>query len=374
MKLSFVYPMYDENGDIETVIRSSHRVGKAACEAFEIIVVNDCSTDGSGESVEGLKAEFPESRVIHHRQNRKLGGSLKTAFAAVTMDWVLYMDSDLPVAFEDVERVLRIVPDGVDMVSGYRLGRAKGILREAQSWGYSGVLRTLFGLRVRDVNFAFTLFRRELVAEPLQSEGSFIDAEMLLRAQMLGYDIRQAGLPYHMRKAGQSTLGSPKVIPKLLREMLAFRWKKWKGRSPVPREVIFNADDFGLCASINEGIIAGHQRGFRALQRLALLSTCRLGKLQIIRSNVLNCDDFLSVTHAGRWNVRNLHEQITSLPPGVTEICCHPRSETAAETACNWGYETREEFEALTSEDIRRALKEQKVRVTTFRERFLMPS
>ena len=430
------------------------------------------------------------------------------------------MDSDLPVSFEDTERVLRVVPADVDMVIGYRLGRAEGLFREVQSWGYNAMLRTLFGLRVRDVNFAFKLFRRELVAEPLQAEGSFIDAEMLLRAQMKGYNMRQVGLQYHVRKAGQSTLGSPKVIPKLLKEMLTYRWKSWKGRGPAPREVIFNADDFGLCESINAGVIASHQRGvvrsaslivtgdafdaavayakknpaldlglhfslcggkpvcdpaqvpslvksdgvfpsnyadflkrylsgrinlddverefraqfhkahaagltishldshqhlhvlpsilrivvklaeenniiavrypheralsylsglfsrrlFRTMERMALSLTCQFSKFQIIRSNVLNCDHFLGVTHAGRWNIRNLHEQIESLSPGVTEICCHPRSEPATEAAYDWGYATKEELEALTSDEIQRTLDEQKVRVTTFRERFIIPA
>ncbi|MFO1484544.1 MAG: ChbG/HpnK family deacetylase [Verrucomicrobiaceae bacterium] len=257
MRVSFVYPMFNEIGNIERVIRSTHAVARRALDEFEIIVVNDASTDGCGELAESLRAEFPELRVLHHDRNRKLGGALKTGFGAARMDHVLYMDSDLPVAFEDVERVLRELRGDPAMVVGYRMGRNESAYRHVQSWIYNRILRLFFGLRVRDVNFAFKLFRRELVAEPLRSEGSFIDAELLLEATRRGWRIDQIGLHYHVRQAGVSTIGGPGVVPRIIRELRDYRRTRWRG----DRQVIFNADDFGLCGSINEGVIAAHESG-----------------------------------------------------------------------------------------------------------------
>lgn len=257
MRLSFVFPMFNEMGNIERVIRSTHEVARRTLEEFEIIVVNDASTDGCGELAEELRTEFPELRVLHHERNRKLGGALKTGFAAARMDHVLYMDSDLPIAFDDVERVLRAQTRAPDMLIGFRVGRVENMYRVVQSRIYNTLLRTLFGLRVRDVNFSFKLFRRELVAEPLHSEGSFIDAEMLLEATRRGWFIAEVGLDYHVRQAGTSTIGGPGVVPKLLREMGDYRRTRWRGE----RRVIFNADDFGLCPSINAGVFAAHQNG-----------------------------------------------------------------------------------------------------------------
>jgi len=257
MKISFVFPMFNEIGNIERVIRSTHDVARRIVDEFEIIVVDDASTDGCGELAEKMRAEFPELRVLHHERNRKLGGALKTGFAAARMDYVLYMDSDLPVAFDEVERVLVEERNGSEMVVGYRVGRAENIYREVQSRVYNVLLRVLFGLRVRDANFAFKLFRRELGLQPLRSEGSFIDAELLLEAAHRRWSIREVGLHYHVRQAGTSTIGGPRVVPKLLREMLDYRRTRWRGE----RQVIFNADDFGFSDCVNTGVIAAHEGG-----------------------------------------------------------------------------------------------------------------
>ena len=257
MTISFVYPMFNEIGNIERVIRCTHEVAQRTTDGFEIIVVDDASTDGCGELAERMRTEFPELRVLRHERNRKLGAALKTGFAAARMDYVLYMDSDLPVAFDEVERVLVEKPDTAGMIIGYRLGRAENVYREMQSRIYNALLRSVFGLRVRDVNFAFKLFRRELVFEPLRSDGSFIDAELLLEATRRQWSIHQVGLKYHVRQAGVSTIGGPGVVPKLLQEMIAYRRTRWRGE----RRVIFNADDFGLSDSVNAGVIAAHSAG-----------------------------------------------------------------------------------------------------------------
>ena len=73
LKVSFVYPMYNEIGNIEKVIRSTHALGVKMLEDFEILVVDDCSADGCGALADRLGEEFMEVRVIHHEQNRKLG-------------------------------------------------------------------------------------------------------------------------------------------------------------------------------------------------------------------------------------------------------------------------------------------------------------
>lgn len=257
MKISFVLPMFNELGNIERMVRSTHEVATRTVDEFEIIVVDDASTDGSGELAERMRAEFPELRVLHHHENRKLGGALKTGFAAARMDYVLYMDSDLPVGFDEVERVLSEPRDKSDMVIGYRVGPAENIYREVQSRLYNTLLRAVFGLRVRDANFAFKLFRRQLVTQPPRSEGSFIDAELLLEATRRRWPIREVGLHYHVRQAGTSTIGGPGVVPKLLREMLHYRRTRWRGE----RRVIFNADDFGFSESVNAGIAQAHEGG-----------------------------------------------------------------------------------------------------------------
>ena len=516
MKVSFVYPMFNEVGNIEEVIRSTNSLASRSLSDFEIIIVNDGSTDGSGELCESMRAKYPKLRVLHHERNRKLGGALKTGFAAAYMDYVLYMDSDLPVTFDDVEKALRETKPGEDMVIGFRVGRVEGVYRNVQSWVYNALLYLVFRLQVRDANFSFKLFRRDLLSfATLRSDSSFIDAELLLEARRCRYAIREIGFRYHVRRAGKSTIGGPRVIPRLLHDMLRYWCEFPRKVSPQQRYVIFNADDFGLCPSINAGVIESHERGvvraasviatgdafedaanfarnnpsldigahlslcdgkpvsdamdipslvskegrfhnnyidfvasylcgrishreierefraqiakiravglpishldshqhlhalpgiyrivfrlaeengirairhpherpawrelmnfrvFRALQRYALSLTLRKARRGIPPSRVQGADHFFGVMHAGRWNNKTLRETIEALPPGVTEICCHPRSEPADEPGYDWSYKFREELDALTSEELRATLKRESVSLTFFSERFL---
>ena len=121
--MSFVYPMFNEKDNIETAVRQSLRIGPRLAREVEIVIVNDASTDGSEEIADCcLSREHPEVRVIHHEKNRRLGGALKTGFAAAWKDWILYIDSDLPV---DLNEALGAVPmtAKADMVIGWRRTR-----------------------------------------------------------------------------------------------------------------------------------------------------------------------------------------------------------------------------------------------------------
>jgi len=232
--LSFVFPMFNEIGNIENCVAQALVIGRQITERLEIVVVDDASTDGSGALADALARRHPEVRVLHHPQNRKLGGALRTGFAAATQDWVLYMDSDLPVDMNDTFRALPLTRTA-DMVIGNRQGRAEGIRREVMSWGYNNLIRMLFGLKVRDINFAFKLFRRAILDQiTLQSEGSFIDAELLVETHRAGFVIAELPIQYHPRVAGVSTLASSSVVITILRELRAYRRAARSRPVPMP--------------------------------------------------------------------------------------------------------------------------------------------
>ncbi len=181
--LSIVLPMYNEKDNIRTAVAESVRVGYRMARDLEVIVVDDASTDGSGEIAEDIAAAESEVRVIHHPTNRKLGGALKTGFAAAGKQWILYIDSDLPIRMDDAIGALALVHDA-DIVIGWRKSRAESWRREVMSKAYNRLIRRVFALKVRDVNFAFKLFKTSFLKNiVLVSEGSFIDAELLLEMQ-----------------------------------------------------------------------------------------------------------------------------------------------------------------------------------------------
>lgn len=240
--LSFVLPMYNEKDNIEKMVEVTLGLGRRVARRFEIVIVDDASTDGSGAIADRLAEAHPEVRVLHHPVNRKLGGAIRTGFGAAAMDYVLYMDSDLPIDMDEAPPAFEMIA-GADMVIGYRLGRAEGPRRAFISWVYNRMIRLLFGLKVKDVNFAFKLFRREILDRvSLRSEGSFIDAELLIETRRHGYRIKELGLNYYPRVAGVSTLSGTGVIVKILGEMAAYIANRGHGvpvsqTSPVKAEV-----------------------------------------------------------------------------------------------------------------------------------------
>jgi glycosyltransferase involved in cell wall biosynthesis len=229
--LSIFFPMYNEEENI------LHAIGAAteACQnlladgqisTYELLIVNDASTDRTAEIADRLVTEDDRVRVIHHPVNRKLGGSMKTGFASAAGDLVLYSDADLPFDMAEVAKALRVQRlYEADIVSAYRLDRTgEGYLRAVYTFFYNNLIRAFFGVRMRDVNFSFKLVKRSLLDSiPLKSEGSFIDAELLIRAVRNNRRIVQFGTDYFPRVRGTSTLASPGVIFTILKEMWQLR-------------------------------------------------------------------------------------------------------------------------------------------------------
>ena len=175
-------------------------------------------------------------RVVHHPKNRKLGGSVKTGFSESKGDLVLYTDADLPFDMAEVKRACRLLRIyEADLVSAYRFDRTgEGFQRVIYSAIYNLLVRVVFGVRVRDVNFAFKLVRRSVLdGMTLTSEGSFIDAELVIRTVRSGKRMVQFGVDYFPRTRGVSTLSSPTVIVKILQEMmhLSKRASQHRGRA-----------------------------------------------------------------------------------------------------------------------------------------------
>src|SRR6478609_6263709 len=234
------FPMWNEEEYIERALESAREACRTLIDAgeiaeYELLVIDDASTDLTGAIADRIAAADPQVRVVHHPKNRKLGGSIKTGFAAATGDLVLYTDADLPFDMDEVQKACRLMRHyEADIVSAYRFDRTdEGAVRVVYSAIYNGLVRVLFNVRKRDINFAFKLVRRRIFDHiELHSEGSFIDAEMVIRAEKLGYTVVQFGVDYFARTRGVSTLSSPSVIVKLLSEMRQLR-KELRSIEPV---------------------------------------------------------------------------------------------------------------------------------------------
>ena len=222
--VSLVIPMYNEELNIEHALAAGVDALERHADDYEVIVVDDASTDASPQIAARLAAENPRIRVLRHEQNRKLGATLRTGFAACTKDLIFYMDADSPFDPDIVGRAMRAIEiTGADMIAAYRHDRTmEGFRRGVYTLVYNWLIGVAFGWPHRDINFSFKLMKRSILeAIELKSEGSFIDAELVVKAKNAGFAIQQIGIDYFPRLRGQSHLASFGVIVKILRELTA---------------------------------------------------------------------------------------------------------------------------------------------------------
>ncbi|MCC6333949.1 MAG: glycosyltransferase family 2 protein [Myxococcales bacterium] len=221
--ITVFFPAWNEEDYVERTVARAKAVLERLADDWEIIVVNDASTDRTRELAEELARQDARIRCVSHEVNLKLGGAMRTGFAASTKDVVVYSDMDLPFDLDELERALHLMDYlEADLICAFRLDRtSEGPKRIVYSFVYNTLIRALFGVAVKDVNFSFkVVHRRVLEALELKSQGSFIDAELVVKAIKKGFRVFQMGVDYFPRTRGESTLASPQVITTILGELM----------------------------------------------------------------------------------------------------------------------------------------------------------
>lgn len=223
--VSCVIPLYNEEANIPALIDAFRATIPLLCDDFELIFVDDASIDKTPFMLDALAASDEKIKVLHNKTNRTLGGSLREGFKTASRELVLYFDADLPFDLKEVKNALALMRgENADGVCAYRINRkVEGVRRCIYSFVYNRLITHLFHLDIKDVNFSFKLFKRNILnAMKLESEGSFINAEIFVKADMEGYRIVQFPVLYHPREKGRSTLSRPAVIFKMLKEVFYF--------------------------------------------------------------------------------------------------------------------------------------------------------
>lgn len=220
--ISVFFPTFNEEDNIEMAVAAAKKALEQIGKSYEIIIVDDASTDRTAFIADMLAENDEHVLVFHHLKNTKLGGALRTGFYRARGDVIFYTDADNPIDMSDLGKNLPLIKE-FDFITGFRLNRDETFLRAVYSRVYNFIIRFLFGLRVRDVNFSFKLVRRQIIdTVSLHSRGSFIDAELLLEARRRKYRITEVGIHYHPRTRGKSTLARPSVILVILKELCAY--------------------------------------------------------------------------------------------------------------------------------------------------------
>jgi glycosyltransferase involved in cell wall biosynthesis len=226
--LSVIVLCYNESATIAAVVEQISSILQSAAMEHEIIMVNDGSSDRSGEIGRELQTRIPHFKLVEHYPNRGYGGALKAGYAAATCEWIAYVPGDHQFDFSEITLLLARA-DKADIVSGYRADRQDPLIRKLNALGWNSVVRLLFGFLSRDIDCGFKLFRRELLDHVhIESNGAMIDTEFLAGARARGYKIADVPVTHLPRQAGHPTGANLKVILKAFRDLVRFRLRLWR--------------------------------------------------------------------------------------------------------------------------------------------------
>jgi len=257
-KLSVVMPAHNEEANIEVVVRSCLEKLPGMVRDFEVVVVNDGSHDATGQILDRLGAEDARVVPVHHPVNRGYGDALMTGFSNTKGDFVMFMDSDRQFDIADLERLLPYIGQ-YDVVAGYRIHRQDPPVRLAYAGIFNWAVRLFFGIRVRDVDCAFKVFRGDLLrGMNLEIGGALINTEMLAKARRQGATLTEVGVNHYPRQEGQQSGGSFKVVFRAMRNFwrLWWRMRTWTPPSGViVRQPLIPEQIVGLV--LGSGVLLG---------------------------------------------------------------------------------------------------------------------
>ena len=222
--VSLFFPVYKDERTVRTVTQKARLLLASLGCAYEIVIVNDGSPDGSGAIADELAREHPEVRVVHHPRNLGYGAAVRSGIEASRYEIVCMTDGDDEYEVEDFRKLLKL-RQHYDLIITFRYRKIYSSSRIFVSWVYNVVLRFLFRTPFRDVSTGLRLVRRAVLQEvELESTSPFIGAELAIKTMLKGYRVGEVGIQTFPRSFGR---GSSTSIPNIL-ATIADMWRIYR--------------------------------------------------------------------------------------------------------------------------------------------------
>lgn len=227
--ISVFFPCYNEEPNVALFLQSALELLPQVSRKFEIIVINDGSTDGTKKAATNFTKKYPEVRVVSHQRNLGYGAALRSGFKAARYDWVFFTDGDLQFKISQLKKFISYT-DNFDIVIGYRRNRADGGIRAFNAYLFKLYIDLLFRVHVKDIDCAFKLMRAKVIkAVKLTSTGAFTSAELLYQLKKEGQQFKQLPVTHMPRRFGTPTGNHPRVIVKAgLEALKLYAQIKWE--------------------------------------------------------------------------------------------------------------------------------------------------
>lgn len=201
-ELSVFFPAYNEEQNVEFMIRETSSILEKLVNIWEIIIVDDGSTDCTAEITRRISAIDNRIRLVSHSCNLGFGRAIRTGISESRYKWIFYTDCDGQFDLSQLEEAVESAGEG-DVVSGFRRKRNDPGLRILYSFAYNSLISILFWKSFKDVDTSFKLYRKSIFkrVKPLSTTG-VVDFEILYLAYRFGYRVKQFPVRHFPRRAG----------------------------------------------------------------------------------------------------------------------------------------------------------------------------
>jgi glycosyltransferase involved in cell wall biosynthesis len=227
-ELSVFFPTYNEESNIKDTVEKALKVLPNVANKWELLIINDGSTDKTAAIANALSKKDKRIRVITHNPNRGYGAALKSGFYGAKYEWIVFNDSDGQFDFSEITKFIEKQEEtNADIVIGYYLERKVPLYRKLNTFLWETIVFILFGLKVRDIDCAFKLVHKKVIEKipPLESErGAFISSEFLIKVRRAKFKIAEVGV-HHFAATRKGTGANLNVIIKSFIDLFSL-WKK----------------------------------------------------------------------------------------------------------------------------------------------------
>ena len=225
-ELSIFFPFWNEEENLETVVSKAIPVAQKVADKWEIIMIDDGSSDKTLEKMKRLSAKDNRLITVSHVSNRGYGAALKSGLMQAKYKYIVFNDGDGQFDFSEIDKFIPKI-ENADIVIGFRKKRLDHPFRHLlmnllKIWDF-----IFFGFRFKDIDCGFKLFRKEAIAKilPLRSEGAMITTEILAKAKKAHLKILEAEVHHFPRIYGDQSGGNLRVILRAIKESLML-WKE----------------------------------------------------------------------------------------------------------------------------------------------------
>lgn len=223
--LTIFFPFWNEEKNIEKVVKAAIPIAQQTAEKWEILMVDDGSTDKTLQIARKLEKENPQLRTLALHPNRGYGAALRAGFEHAKYDYIVFTDGDLQFDFSEVTRFLEKI-DSADLVIGYRQKRQDKMVRHFLMILHRIWVFIFFRFYVKDIDCGFKLFRKNAIEDimPFRSEGAMITTEILAKAKAKELRIEQVPITHYPRKYGNPSGANLSVIIRAMLETMILSW------------------------------------------------------------------------------------------------------------------------------------------------------